>query len=286
MLDFFRTFDSATGHVIRSLNATSTWSAFSLLVSVSAFFTPLDPLLIFTAWAVSGALIGYGWAIVARISILPFWSRNKADTSIAATFTADYLVGAGGAQLTTGLLGFVGDARILSGVRGAGTLLGPINLISTTARSMMLPFLARNSHDQNLQIRSAVAAVVLQVLVLTPLLLILQFIPDSVGEQLLGETWQIARIAILPMSIDAIFNVIMTPAIAGHRVAFAGIRSVSVRLAIGLPRPFIILFSAYTWGIVGATWAMAAMAIIGALVWWISYHDLCRRNTGKSTHHV
>ena len=208
---------------------------------------------------------------------MPVWKKNRSESSAAVVFSADYLVGAGGAQLTTGLLGALADTAILGAVRGAGTLLGPVNLISTTARSLLLPFLSRAGQENNGQFRSAVAATVVQASVLMPLLLLLQFIPPWLGEQLLGETWKIAALAILPMSIDALFNLIMSPAIAGHRVAFAGTRTLILRLAIGVPRPLIVLFAAHLWGIVGAAWAMALIASVSSVAWWISYFDLSRR---------
>src|SRR5699024_8520100 len=115
--------------------------------------------------------------------------------------------------------------------------------------------------------------------VLVPVLAILQFIPDDLGFELLGETWKVASLAILPMSIDALFNVAMSPAIAGHRVSSADSRSLVLRLLVGVPRPIIVVYCASVWGVLGAAWAMAFVALASSVAWWISYFLLCRRES-------
>lgn len=277
IMDFLRMFDSAAGSAPRAMVATSVWALISLTVSTVSLFTTIDSVVVFAAWAITGALSGYVTMLVVGVPRLPGWERERTDSRAAAVFSADYLVGQGGIHLTTGLLGLLDDVRVLGAVRGAGTLLGPMNLIATTASSLMLPYLARDQQDPGRQLRSAVAAVVVQVVALAPLLIVLQFIPDSVGEQLLGDTWQYAALAILPLSLDSIFSVATGVAISGHRVNFAGRRTLLLRVGLGIPRPLVVLFSAFTWGIEGAAWSMAVFALISAVGWWMSYYDLSRR---------
>lgn len=278
-LDFIRTFDSAAASVSRALATTTIWSILSLTVSISSLFIAIDPWIVFAAWSAGGAMLGYISAFKVGVSLVPKWRKDDTDTRIAVVFAADYLIGAGGTHLTTGLLGFVNDVRVLSAVRGAGTLLGPMNLISTTARSFMLPFLSRNVKAPDRQLQSAVLATTVQVILLAPLLIILQFIPDSVGVLLLGDTWQLAGLALLPLSIESLFALVAAVAISGHRVAFAGVRTILLRLTTGLSRPVVVLFCAHTWGVSGAAWAMAVFAITSAVIWWVSYYNLSRRSS-------
>lgn len=279
LLDHIRTYNSAAERPLLSLSFSSFWSAVTVFVSVGSFFYESNPLIVFGAWAVSGSAGGVVATIVSRLSIVPRWPKEKKETSEAFVFSADYLVGAGGAQLTTGLLGILADAKILGAIRGSGTLLGPVNLISTTARSLLLPFLSRENSNSGDRFKPAVAAALVQSAVLVPVLAILQFIPDDLGFELLGETWKVASLAILPMSIDALFNVAMSPAIAGHRVSSAGSRSLVIRLLVGVPRPIIVVYCASVWGVLGAAWAMAFVALASSVAWWISYFLLCRRES-------
>ncbi|WP_426824038.1 hypothetical protein [Corynebacterium halotolerans] len=277
LMDFLRMFDSAAGSATRAVVTTSAWSLTSLAISASSLFLAIDPVVVFTGWAVTGAICGYATMRAVGVPQLPGWERERPDSRAAVVFSADYLIGQGGIHLTTGLLGLLDDARVLGAVRGAGTLLGPMNLIATTAGSLMLPYLARDQQNPGRQLKSAVAAAGVQVVVLAPLLILLQFIPDSVGEQLLGDTWQYAAVAILPLSIDSILSVCTGVAISGHRVNFAGRRTLFLRIGLGIPRPLVILFSAYSWGIEGAAWSMALFALISAVSWWLSFHGLARR---------
>ena len=44
-----------------------------------------------------------------------------------------------------------------------------------------------------------------------------------------------------------------------------------IRIAVGVPRPIIIVFAGYQYGALGAAWAMSAIAVVNAVLWWFSY---------------
>lgn len=279
--DFIRTFDSAAGMAGRAMASTTIWSMLTIGGSILSIIGVLDARSVFIIWAASGALSGYALMVAARTPLIPRWTRHREDTRVAGLFALDYAVGSGGSLLTTGLLGLLDNARILGAVRGAGTLLGPLNLVSTTVRSLMLPFLSRRNNSSGGQIRAALRVALLQVAFLLPFLVALQLLPASWGRQLLGETWDLASLALLPLSIEAVFALISAVANSGHRVAFAGARSLTLRLAVGLPRPFVVLLCAQFWGIQGAAWSMAAISALNALLWWGSYYELSRRSRAE-----
>jgi hypothetical protein len=102
-------------------------------------------------------------------------------------------------------------------------------------------------------------------------------IPDTWGHQLLGDSWTVAKLALLPLSFEALLALVGGIAAAGHRVAFASIRTLVLRLSVGIPRPFIVLGCAVVWGISGAAWSMAAISAVNALLWWASYRLIVRR---------
>lgn len=277
VFDFLRTFDSAAGAAGRAMVATTAWSVLTIAGAVLSIAGLVDARVVFVVWAASGALAGYVFMVVVHAPLLPRWSRHREDTKVSSLFALDFAVGSGGALFTTGLLGLVGDGLVLGAVRGAGTLLGPLNLIATTVRSLLLPFLSRRDDVQGRQIRAAMKVTTLQIAVLAPFLIALQFLPDAWGKQLLGDTWQLASVALLPLSLEAVFALIGAVANSGHRVAFAGGRSLTLRLAIGIPRPFVVLACAQVWGLTGATWSMVGISALNALMWWASYYQLSRR---------
>ncbi|MEV4666434.1 hypothetical protein [Microbacterium sp. LWO12-1.2] len=281
--DFIRTFDSAAGVAGRAMTSTTIWSMLTVGASIMSIAGVLDARMVFVVWAATGALSGYALMLAARTPLVPKWTRHREDTRVAGLFALDFAVGSGGSLLTTGLLGLLDNARILGAVRGAGTLLGPLNLVSTTVRSLLLPFLSRRNNSSGGQIRAALRVAVLQVVFLLPFLVGLQLLPASWGRQILGETWDLASLALLPLSLEAVLALISAVANSGHRVAFAGARSLTLRLSVGLPRPFVVLLCAQVWGIQGAAWSMAALAALNALLWWGSYYDLSRRARTESS---
>ncbi|BAU94757.1 integral membrane protein [Corynebacterium suranareeae] len=275
---FQRTVNSASGNQIFAVSYTLLSSVPTVVVVLVSFFISIEPIVVFLVWAISGALSGYMLAIHEGLSIRPIWPKNREETRTNFVFGVDFLVGQGGALITTGLLGILDNSRILGAIRGSGTLLGPLNLISSTARPLVLPYLAREKENSSKQFRAAVSVTLFQVITVLPILVMIQFLPDWLGYQILGETWILASIVILPMSVDSIFSLIAGTAMSGHRVELAGKRILAIRTTTGILRPTLVLSSAAIWGPIGAAWGMAAIAIINTVVWWWSFYLLSSRS--------
>lgn len=273
-LDIIRTFDSAVRSARRSFFYSTLWAACTLAVALCSFVWNVSAVTLFIVWAGAGAICGYFAMALSRAPWMPGWPSQREETSAASMFALDYLVGSGGSALTTTLVGVVLDRSVVGAIRGAGTLLGPVNLIASTARSLTIPLLARAQEDPGKEFRLALRITLVLALVITPLLTVVQFIPPAWGEWLLGDTWAVAALALLPLAIESLFGLISSIPAAGHRAAFAGRRTLLLRMAVGIPRPFVVLASGLAWGVIGAVWAMALVAVINAIVWWVSYRGI------------
>lgn len=274
-LDFVRTVDSAVGSETRALVLSAAWTTATLATSIASFFVPVGPTVLLAIWAAAGALCGYFALIVRRLPWRPGWPRNTTETAAARVFALDYIVGSGGSVLTTTLLGVAVQPMVIGAIRGAGTLVGPANLIASTARSLIIPVLARAKPSAEF---GAAARVSLWLAaVLTPLLFALTLLPSTWGTWLLGDTWELARVALPALALESLLAVVGGIAAAGHRAAFAGRRTLMLRLVVGIPRPVIVILCAVVWGVAGAAWSMAAIAAVNALIWWVSYAQLTRR---------
>ncbi|MDQ0613792.1 hypothetical protein QF046_001433 [Microbacterium sp. W4I4] len=274
-LDFLRTYDAAVGNVTRAFMTTILWSATTISFAVVSIVSPIPSPVVFGSWAFCGATIGYISALIARMPLVPRWPKNRFESRIAGLFGLDYIVGSGGSSLTTALLGTFVSPQVIAAIRGGGTLLGPVNLISATVRSLSLPFLAAGERRIS-EFAKAVRLTLAVSVVITPLLGFLVFLPDTWGAELLGESWTVARPALLPLSIETLLALVGGIAAAGHRVAFASVRTLVLRLSVGIPRPFIVVCCAVAWGIPGAAWSMAIIAAVNAVLWWTSYRLLTR----------
>lgn len=283
-LDYVRTVEAALYRARTSLVQGTVWSVATAIVSVFSFFVHVDPLVIFGVWAASGALIGYFSALVGRLSLIPWWGRHRSETRAAVLFSLDYVAGSGGSALSTALLGFTSSATTVGALRGAGTILGPVSLLSTTVRSLIIPYLtrARQLGGRHEFSRAATIASMLAVVLAVPAVL-LCFVPDSIGSVLLGSTWEAAAPLLPALAIESVLALVGNIAAAGHRSRLAGARSLTLRLSVGIPRPFIVIAAAAAWGALGAAWAMAALSVINCVIWWLSYRQLSRRTDAASS---
>jgi O-antigen/teichoic acid export membrane protein len=276
-LDYIRVTNSAMYRPWISLSIGIAWTCCSLAISITALVQPISPSWLFGLWCASGALIGgVSWAF-SRLPALPVWRRSKDEDRAAVWFSIDYLAGSGGALLTTGLLGATLSPALVGALRGAGTLFGPANLLATTARSLSLPYLtkARASSDSG-ELRAAVLVTVALVLAMMPILLVIVFLPSEIGVQLLGETWALASIVLLPLAIESVLALVGSVASSGHRSRLAGGRAVILRLSMGACRPILVFLAAATWGAQGAAWGMVLISCINVVAWWASYIHLTK----------
>ena len=274
LLDFVRTYESAVGRIGIGLGISVSWSVIVVAIGLVSFVVPIEATWLLLTWAVAGAVSGYIAVITVRAPLMPGWERQPAETTAAVLFTGDYLVGSGGGALTTTLVGALVDNLIVGALRGAGTLLGPVNLVASTARSLTIPLIARSGGDA---VRVARIITLMLVTVAVPLLVAVQFIPDDWGRWLLGETWAAVSLILVPIAVESFFVLIGGVPAAGHRAMLAGGRTLVLRLSVGIPRPAIVLVCAMVGGALGVAWAMAGIAIVNALVWWTSYRQLGRR---------
>lgn len=274
-LDYLRTVEAALYRARTSFVQGTLWSAATALASVASLFRLIDPLVVFCVWATSGAIIGYASALITHLSLAPWWARHPAETKAAWLFSLDYAAGSGGSALSTALLGVTSSATTVGALRGAGTILGPVSLLSTTVRSLIIPYLtrARRVGERYEFKRAAAIAIALGVILGIPAAL-LCLLPGSMGTALLGSTWRAAAPLLPALAIESVLALVGNIASAGHRSRLAGARSLALRLSVGIPRPFVVIAAAAAMGALGAAWAMAALSILNCVIWWASYWHL------------
>lgn len=284
--DLQRIVHSATLDHRRGRSLGLAWSVPTVVAVLASFAYPVVPMVLLAVWSIWGAVLGYASTVRDGLKLSPRWSRHGGETRSALWFSSDYLVGSGGSSLTTMFVGLWVGPGAIGALRGAGTLLGPANLLASTARTLSIPFLATaRSHRAGSEVRQAVLVTSLVSVVIVPILATLPFLPNSVGTSLLGETWASASTVIGPLAIEAGLSLLSGIAASGHRAAQAGRRTLVLRLLVGVPRPFVVVGVALVWGIVAAAWMMAALAAINVVLWWASYIHLAKRCVGGPAPH-
>jgi O-antigen/teichoic acid export membrane protein len=276
-LDYIRVTNSAMYRPLAALLLGASWTTCVFAISIAALVVPVAPLVVFAVWSGSGSIIGLVAWVSGRFPWRPQWRRNSRHTRAAAWFSVDYLAGSGGSLMSTSLLGGVLGTSVVAALRGAGTVLGPVNLLSTTARSLTLPYLTRaRSNGGAHEIRSAALVTAVLMLAVSPLAIIILFIPYDIGVELLGESWVVVAPVLAPLAIESAAALAGSVASAGHRSKLAGGRALSLRLTVGIVRPVAVVAAGTALGAVGAAWTMAAISILNVILWWASYWQLTR----------
>lgn len=189
----------------------------------------------------------------------------------------------GSAQCAFLLIALLGTAADVGALRAAQVLLGPVTMLYLALYSFALPEIARRptlSSRRRLQVAGMLSVTVVAANLIWGALLLA--VPDSIGQDLLGDTWTPTRL-VLPASIAlaAASGLSMGPAITlrgmGH--AWAPLR-ITLLLA-----PLLLILTVVGFLLAELRGAVAGMALAyGALapLWWIQL----RRAAGVSPEDV
>ena len=96
-------------------------------------------------------------------------------------------------------------------------------------------------------------------------------LPTSVGEALLGSTWEPARAVLLPTIVSQIGSVLSSGPSMGLRTFAAARRSLRVSLINSVVAVVLGVGGAIAAGVDGAAWGLAAAALISAGLWWRAF---------------
>jgi hypothetical protein len=171
-------------------------------------------------------------------------------------------------------------------LRGAQVLFGPVNVILMAAVATAVPEGARLLRHTPANFPTGMRAVS-AVVGLTALAwgaLVGGFVPDSMGREILGSTWNDARQVVAPLGVLMATIGAGAGALTGLRVLELPQRSVKAR-AIGAP--FLLiggLLGAIVAGAPGAVWGQCCPMALLVIAWWVQFTDAeVRRRQGAPT---
>lgn len=251
------------------------WATGSAFILILTWLTPraLSSTTILSAWTVLAGVSFAGLTIAGsfapRFIGLPCWWRRTAGDRVR--FGLEGGVGAVGSLLVTSVGVALIGAAAAAALRGAGTILGPLNVLMSAMPLAVIPEAARKGYGLRdtwrMLARLAIGMSALALLV-GSLGLVL---PDRIGHQLLGPSWA-AVAPILPITG------IEYAGLAWVSSVFSALRSQGRSVALLRARVLFticsIVFSigaALYWGTVRAmALGLASAGLLVALVLWLS----------------
>ncbi|MEU8831910.1 hypothetical protein [Streptomyces sp900116325] len=228
------------------------------------------PGLLVAVWGVSAApalLLGLRllWPHVrgSRADLRPYVRRGH----LGQRFVVEFAVGNASSQLAVLGLGLFAAPLAVGALRGATTLFGPLNVLFNSVNAFGPPLLNRLGGRRATTRATALLGLVLSAVGLA-WGLVLYALPDHVGPQLLGETWQLTA-TLLPAS-GAQYAVmgLGTCALVTLRVLRPR-ATLSVQVVFSL-LAVVLMLAGYllTGSALGAAWGLAAGSALKAVAAW------------------
>lgn len=205
----------------------------------------------------------------------PSWVRRHLD--LGGPFALDFTAQVGSTYVALFVITAIVGLDAVAGIRGAQVLLGPVNVLYLGSRLVAVPEGAR------LAVRGSSGVVWLSVVVALVLAVaaaavgaVLLLIPDSLGSDLLGATWDNARGVMVPTIALMAANGVAIAAVNGLRSLAAARQGLAARIAL---IPVIVgggAVGAVLGGEEGGAVGLAVASGLAAAVWWLSFLRVAR----------
>lgn len=282
LFDYYRTIFRVRGEPVAALiMAIGVLVAVGLL-SVLCLQDSIPTPLYFTGWLVSMFLVGIA-VHISRVRANPGEGHDlgtfRAELQRSRWFAIDYLAGSGGAQIATLLTGIVVSPSLPAALRAAATLVGPLNVLSTTLRSLMIRHLADSvaNGGVNLEWRNAKRVGVLSFLVWAPLMAATYALSKALGDLLLGDAWTTGSAVLGFVLVESWLAFLANVPAAGLRHRHAGKNSASLRVILGAIRPILFIVTSLAFGLMGLAWGLIGFSLINLVAWWYLYRSTLKK---------
>ena len=223
------------------------------------------------AWGASGTIVGVGAAVGERLSpSLPSafaWLRTNGD--LAYRYVGEFVAVTGALQIIMFVVVAAAGLTAVGALRAGFLLFGPVLVLFQGSMLVFIPESVRILGRSTTSFRRAINLLGLGLIVVTSGWgLILEFVPDQVGQALLGSSWRGASVLIVPLTIMFAGSGVKTAATVGLRALAAARLSLTARLIEAALTIVGGTVGAVLGGAAGAAWWLAGMFWVEAAIWW------------------
>jgi O-antigen/teichoic acid export membrane protein len=249
-----------------------------LFFSVGAVLTwigVIPAIALVAIWALAGAVIGYAAAALQCYRLWPRWSGDPDELRTSIGFGVQGLIGGGSVHVSTFLLALVGGANIVGSIRGASTLIGPANLVTSSLQPLLISYFSRTAPrageiSMPSLFKSAAGMVCVQLFLAGALTLVGYFF----GDVLLGPVWQDSEPLLVIVAVDAVLVAAGAAPLAAHRTLWKSGRLARINSCMVVMRLTLVIFGALLWGAQGAALGLLTVTLVGSVIWWTSIIQL------------
>ncbi|MFF8605715.1 hypothetical protein ACF06X_07225 [Streptomyces sp. NPDC015346] len=192
--------------------------------------------------------------------------RHLRKGHLGRRFVVEYAVGSASSQLAVLGLGLFASPLAVGALRGASTLFGPLGTLLTSVNAFAPPLLGRTG-SRRATVRAAAALGAVLALLGLAWGAVLFALPESVGRQLLGDTWQSAADLLPATGSQYAVMALGTCALVTLRV-LSPRATLSVQVVFSLLAVVLMIGGYLVAGAVGAAWGLAAGSALKAVAAW------------------
>ena len=248
------------------------------VLTLTLFWEPALSGLLF-AWGAAGTIAGLTGAFQMRLWPKVRYARHwfVSNRDLGPRYCGEFLLGAGGSQLSIFGVGAVAGLPAAGALRGAQILLGAVNVVFQGIQSTQTPEAVKlaNRDINSLNARSKLLSLGLASVAAAWTIAVL-VIPDDVGMLLMGSNWHGASSVLLPVGIAMSGAGVVAGAVIGLRGMGAAPYSVRAQ-AVAAPSTLILIVGgAFIGGARGAAIGMAFAGIFASAVWWKEFRRAIR----------
>ncbi|HEY9369461.1 hypothetical protein [Streptomyces sp.] len=213
-------------------------------------------------------------AVLLGLALLrPFVAGHRADLRryvgrdhLGRRFVVEYAVGSGSSQLAVLGLGLLAAPLAVGALRGASTVFGPLNVLFTSVNAFGPPLLGR-AGARRATVRAAALLGGVLALVALGWATVLAALPDRIGRELLGATWESASALLPATGAQYAVMALGTCGLVTLRV-LSPRATLSVQVVFSLLSVALMLGGYVLAGVLGAAWGLAAGSALKAVAAW------------------
>lgn len=286
--DAYRLAFFAKGRGYQALLNDLAWAVAMVPLFAVALLSELDsaPWLA-AAWGLAAAIAAGVGIIQAGFGPAPRlvleWGRRHKDLSIP--FLVDSLASNGSVYIAGLLIVAVAGLEVLGGLRAAQILLGPTNVMIAGLSMVAVPEGARSLAESPGKLRrTSIGIGSMAGAAIAAWGALVFFLPDSIGRELLGESWELGHSVLIPFTILTALNGIAIGPRTGLRVLEAAKRILGIRLVTTAIGVGLTVAGAALGGAVGAATGGAIGSLIALPIWWTRFAKTLRDPPDKRVH--
>jgi O-antigen/teichoic acid export membrane protein len=280
--DLGRYLGFATQRPARALALDGCWLILLIAAVAGLLATDTRTLVWFiVAWAGSGAVAAslLFWQHRHRVQFNLSWLRYTWPFSWR--YLISYSSTQGAALAASSAVGAIAGARPLGGLQGATLLVRPFATFQVAAVAAGVAEISRSITDRGEVRRHGTKTSTLTTGIAFVNVVVLLALPDRIGAQVLGASWQAAKPLLLPTGVQ----ILCLGLITGARAGLLGLRAIRRAMVIDVATTVAVLLAtvcgALIDGVSGALWAVSAAQAVFAVVWWRVFWD----HTGRDARH-